>query len=162
MSDEGGSWAPFGPSGDDDPPPSREPATPPESAPPPAEEPVAFAPPVAVPPPPLNWPSPAPVVPEPPPISQWPGPPPQAFGAPRETASNAVASLVLGIVGLVLCPLIASAAAVALGTSAKRQIREDPRLGGSGPATWGVALGWIGIAWGVLIIVALLAGGEPS
>lgn len=138
----------------------------------PVEEPIVepppaqFAPPVAPEQPmtDLEWldsqpPNPVPAAaPEPPPISQWQGAPPQAFGTPKPTASNATASLVLGIVGLVLCPLLASIPAITLGNSAKRQIRENPNLGGSGPATWGVALGWIGLAWGLFVLLVVVLG----
>ncbi len=171
--DDGGTWAPFGPSGDDEEPAPR-PATP-QPEPPPVQEPevqpaappvedlppAAFAPPVAPAPPPtsLNWPAPEPPAPAPPPISTWPGAAPTPYGTPKRTAGNATASLVLGIVGLVMCPLIASAAAIGLGTSAKREIRENPeQLTGESIAKWGVALGWVGVAFGVLGIIAVIAG----
>jgi hypothetical protein len=182
MSDAGG-WAPFGPSGDDeptkpkpepDPPPVTEPQPEPESAPveepPPLEEPppAAFEPPVPqplptlpTPDPQLAWPAPAPTPPpaaEPPPVGTWPPPGPPAYGTPKQMASNATASLVLGIVGLVFCPLIASVAAIALGTSAKREIRENPQLGGEAQASWGIGLGVVGLAFGVIILITIIAG----
>lgn len=182
MSDQGGGWAPFGPGGDDEPPRRTPPPEPePESEPPPSEPPppapipirepepepepepelppaAAFEPPVAPAPSPLSWPEPAPPAPPAPPISTWPGAPPAGYATPKKIPSNATASLVLGIVGLVMCPLIASIPAVALGMSAKREIRENPGLGGDGQATWGIALGWVGIVLTVLVLVLVLLG----
>jgi hypothetical protein len=65
----------------------------------------------------------------------------------------AVASLVLGIFGLVGCPLVASIVAVILGTQARTKIRQDPSLEGDGLARVGVILGWIGIDIAALLIV---------
>jgi hypothetical protein len=195
LSDDEGSWAPFGPSGDDDPPsttppklvPAPDPTPAPESAPapapeeesPPSEPPppelppaAAFEPPVAQPlpslpgldAPALGWPDPDPPAAPPPPaadvppVGTWPPPGPPAFGTPAKVASNATASLVLGVVGLVFCPIIASIAAISLGTSAKKEIRENPGLGGEGMASWGIGLGIVGLAWGVLILVLIAAG----
>lgn len=168
MSDS--SWAPFGPSGDDEEPrrkpePEPAPVEEPEPEPPPVEEPepppepVSFAPPVAPEPPSsaLNWPPPEPPAPPAPPVSAWPGAPPSPYGAKR-TSGNATASLVLGIVGLVMCPVICSIAAIALGRSAKREIAADPQLGGESQATWGIALGWVGVAFGLLVLLLFLAG----
>lgn len=152
MSTDGGSWSPFGPSGgdddEDDPPPASE-----LNWPDPAPAPEPFMPPVAPP-------TPAPV-PVPPPVSHWPGTPPQAYGTPTRLASNATASLVLGIVGLVMCPLIASVPAIILGRNAKREIRAHPHeLSGESQATWGIALGWIGVVLSLLgILIFLLAAG---
>jgi len=69
------------------------------------------------------------------------------------TSGNAVASLVLGIVGLVIFPLVPSILAIVLGRSAKREIQQRPGLGGEGMATAGVVLGWVGVA---LIVVAVV------
>lgn len=142
MNADGGSWAPFGPSGEDAARPSE---------PPPADEPpIAFAPPS---PPVVAWPEPAP-----PPISTWTGPAPAPYGTPRRTAGKATASLVLALVGLVLCPLIASAAAIWLGHSARREIRRRPEeLTGGSQAAWGIALGWVGVALGVVLILLITA-----
>jgi len=63
--------------------------------------------------------------------------------APRKTNGKAVASLVLG---LVWCLGIGSIIALVLGYGAKREI-EDSRgtQEGSGLATAGIVLGWIGV-----------------
>lgn len=153
MSDS--SWAPFGPSGDDEEPP-RQPA--PVEEPEPDPEPVAFEPPIAPPPPAAALDRPAPA-PAPPPVTRWPGPPPQAYGTPTRIAGNATASLVLGIVGLVICPLVASVPAIVLGRRARREIAEHPNeLGGDSQARWGIGLGWVGVAFGVLALLLFALG----
>jgi asparagine N-glycosylation enzyme membrane subunit Stt3 len=70
-----------------------------------------------------------------------------------ETSGKAIASLVLGIGGFVIFPLVLSILAIVFGRQAKREIRERPGLGGAGLATAGIVLGWVGVA---LIVVAVL------
>jgi hypothetical protein len=74
-----------------------------------------------------------------------------AYG--RRTDGQAVASMVLGIAGLVLCPLICSIIAIVLGNQAKTRIAHDPSLDGEGMAKAGVIMGWIGVGLGILGIV---------
>jgi magnesium-transporting ATPase (P-type) len=86
------------------------------------------------------------------------GYPPGSVGSLGRTSGLAVASLVLGIVGLVAIPLVASIAAIVLGRNAQRDIARDPRLEGEGFATAGIMLGWIGVGLvllGVLLIIGL-------
>ena len=64
-------------------------------------------------------------------------------------------SLVLGILGLIICPIVCSPLAIMYGRRAKDEIRSRG-LGGEGMASAGVILGWIGIALtalGVLIVI---------
>jgi hypothetical protein len=63
-----------------------------------------------------------------------------------ETSGKAIASLVLGVGGFVIFPLVLSILAIVFGRSAKREIAERPGLGGAGLATAGIVLGWIGVA----------------
>jgi hypothetical protein len=56
---------------------------------------------------------------------------PTAAARPR-TSGAAIASLVLGIVGLFAIPLITSIAAIFLGRRAQREIAESPGLSGEG------------------------------
>jgi Domain of unknown function (DUF4190) len=75
----------------------------------------------------------------------------------RVTNGSAIASLVLGIAGLVIFPLIAPIALV-FGYRARREIAERGEEGG-GLATAGIILGWIGTALlvlGVVIVVLVL------
>ncbi|MGY4642285.1 DUF4190 domain-containing protein [Cellulomonas sp. URHB0016] len=66
--------------------------------------------------------------------------------------SLGVWSLVLGILGMVLCGLFTGIPAVIVGSSAKRAVAEGEANNG-GLATAGVILGWIGIGLSVLGIV---------
>jgi hypothetical protein len=88
----------------------------------------------------------------------------QPYGAMRRTEGLAVASLVLGIAGFVVCPLICSVLAIIFGLQAKTKIRQDPSLQGEGMAQAGFILGIIGLAVGaiVLIIVIIAAANSDS
>jgi hypothetical protein len=67
---------------------------------------------------------------------------------------------VLGILGIVCCPIVPSIIAIILGGKSKRNIAASGgTLGGEGLAKVGVILGWVGIALGVLGIVLGLIGG---
>lgn len=75
----------------------------------------------------------------------------------RRTEGSAIAALVMGILGIVGCPLILSIPAIIVGNQARNKIRHDPTLEGEGMARAGVILGWIGIAlFAVGALVALL------
>jgi hypothetical protein len=86
--------------------------------------------------------------PAPPPAGQWAAPPRKAEGA--------VASLVLGILGVLICQLCAP---VAWGMGRKAEQLVDASggtLAGRGEATAGKILGMIGTAFLVLIIVGII------
>ena len=89
---------------------------------------------------------------------------PPAYGAPRRTEGLAVASLVLGIAGFIVCPLVCSVLAIVFGTQAKNRVRQDPSLQGEGMAQAGFILGIIGLALGavVLLIVIIAAANNSS
>jgi hypothetical protein len=76
-------------------------------------------------------------------------------GAVQRTSGYAIASLVLGIAGFFVFPVIPSILAVVFGQKAKDEIRANPSIGGDGLATAGLVLGWIGI---VLTALALVVG----
>jgi len=80
---------------------------------------------------------------------------PTAVAARPRTSGAAIASLVLGIVGLFVIPLITSIAAIFLGRRAQREIAENPGLSGEGLAKAGVVLGWIGVA---LMVAGIIVG----
>jgi hypothetical protein len=73
-----------------------------------------------------------------------------------ETSGKAIASLVLGIGGFVIFPVVLSILAIVFGRSAKREIAERPGLGGGGLATAGIVLGWIGVALTVVAVLFVL------
>jgi hypothetical protein len=83
----------------------------------------------------------------------WPG-----YGyAPPHTSGLAIASLVLGLIGWMLCG-VGSVIAIVLGYIARNQIKQSwGRETGSGMATAGIILGFIGLAlWMALFIAGLL------
>ncbi len=73
----------------------------------------------------------------------------------------AIISLVAGILGISLFPIVGSIVAVITGYMAKNEIRDSAgTLGGDGLATAGLVLGWAGIALtviGLCIFGALVA-----
>ena len=73
----------------------------------------------------------------------------------QRTDGRAVASLVLGILGFVVLPVVPSVIAIWLGVSAKRRISSDPRLTGEGLATAGIILGVVELVLFALGVVAL-------
>lgn len=78
----------------------------------------------------------------------------QQFPPPQRTSGYAIASLVLGIAGFVVCPLIPSILAIIFASKAQDEIRTSPNVGGDGFATAGKVLGWIGVGL-VLLAIAL-------
>jgi uncharacterized membrane protein len=88
-----------------------------------------------------------------------------AHASAGETSGKAIASLVLGIGGFLIFPVVLSILAIVFGRSAKREIAERPGLGGAGLATAGIVLGWIGVALtviAVLFVVLLVAASTGS
>jgi uncharacterized Zn finger protein (UPF0148 family) len=74
-----------------------------------------------------------------------------------ETSGMAIASLVLGIAGWTLLPVIGSILAIILGYMARNEIRQRPdELGGEGLALAGIVLGWLMI--GAAVLMACLGG----
>jgi hypothetical protein len=74
------------------------------------------------------------------------------YRGPLQNAPGAVASLVLGIVGVLFCGVILGIIAIVKSNEARRY-RDDPRYTGQGMATAGLVLGIIGI---VIHSIALL------
>ena len=71
-------------------------------------------------------------------------------------APGAVASMVLGTIGLVFFGVILGIIAIVKANAAKKLIASNPRYGGSGFATAGLVLGIIDLAAFVLILVVKL------
>jgi uncharacterized protein DUF4190 len=85
----------------------------------------------------------------------------------QTSSGKATASLVLGILGLVFCPLVCSVLALVFGYQARNEIEgSGGRISGRGSATAGIVLGWIGVAicavFVILVVIGLLAGDSSS
>jgi Domain of unknown function (DUF4190) len=90
------------------------------------------------------------------------------------SSGKATAALVLGIVGLVFCPLVCSVLALVFGYQARKEIDgSGGRIGGRGSAIAGIVLGWVGLViWGLLVLLGVIGaivddgtssgGGEPA
>jgi hypothetical protein len=86
---------------------------------------------------------------------QWYGPPPgyPPYSMPQRTNGMAIASLVLGILWIYW---IGSVLALVFGYIARNQIKERGEAGG-GMALAGIILGWVGIGFLALALVAGVA-----
>jgi hypothetical protein len=80
----------------------------------------------------------------------------------RQTSTLAVISLVTGILGWTLLPLLGTIAAIITGHMARGEIRRMPdRLEGDGMALAGLILGWVAvIGWliGLVLVFAVFGG----
>ena len=80
----------------------------------------------------------------------------------RQTSSLAIVSLVSGILGWTLVPLIGTIVAIVTGHMARKEIRNSGgNLEGDGLAVGGLVLGWLAAAlWviGIAIFVLFLGG----
>jgi len=75
----------------------------------------------------------------------------------RDTSSLAIASLIAGILGWTLLPLLGSIVAIITGHMARSEIRRAPdRLQGDGLAVGGLVLGYAAVLMGVLAIMIFL------
>ncbi|MCL6619365.1 DUF4190 domain-containing protein [Thermomonas hydrothermalis] len=74
----------------------------------------------------------------------------------RQTSPLAIVSLVAGILGWTLLPVLGSVVAVVCGHLARAEIRRSPQtLEGDGLALAGLILGYLALALMVLAIVAI-------
>ena len=72
----------------------------------------------------------------------------------------AIAAMVMGICGLVICPLILSIPAIVFGAIAMRDIDRNPeRLDGKGMAIAGLVTGIVGTTLSVILIIVAIAIG---
>lgn len=112
----------------------------------------------------FSSPAPADAASRPPPGDRWQTAPPSqptgqyaAAPVPGRKADGAVAALILGIVGIVLCQILAPFA-WAMGSKAQRLVdASGGTLGGRGEATAGKILGIIGTVFLIVWIVVLIA-----
>jgi hypothetical protein len=82
-----------------------------------------------------------------------------SYGPPAVQHPQAIIAMVLGILGLAVCPLI-GIAAIVLGNKARKEIDAAPgQFAGRGMATAGFVLGIISVAFTVLLILLLVVGG---
>lgn len=90
-----------------------------------------------------------------------PGPPMYPGAAIPPAPGSATTALVLGILGIVLCPLLLSIPAWIVGAQARREARALPGQPGYGNANAGFILGIVGtVIWGLIIAlyVVILLG----
>ena len=76
--------------------------------------------------------------------------------AAQRTSGYAIASLILGIAGFFVFPIVPSILAVVFGQKARKELRRDPTLGGEGLATGGIVLGWVGLALTAIGLIFVL------
>jgi hypothetical protein len=96
----------------------------------------------------------------PPPPAAPPPPPGYGYGegAPVRNDGKAVASLVCGLVGLVLAGIILGIVAIVFGVQSRKAIdASGGQLKGRGMATAGLVLGIIDIVTNAVIVIALIA-----
>jgi hypothetical protein len=81
-------------------------------------------------------------------------------GGATQTNGMAVASLVMGIIGIIVCPIIFGVLAIIFGFIARSQIEASRgRQSGAGMAVAGIVLGFVGIPLGCLVGVLMAAMG---
>jgi hypothetical protein len=70
-----------------------------------------------------------------------------------QTSGMAVASLIMGILGWTVLPLLGSILAIVFGYSARNEIRQRPgELEGEGMAVAGLVLGWLMVGASILLL----------
>ena len=83
--------------------------------------------------------------------------PPPPNGTPAPTSTLSLTSLIMGIIGWVILPIVGAIIAVITGHLARKEIREsNGLLGGEGMATAGLVLGYSNIALGICGCLALI------
>jgi hypothetical protein len=80
------------------------------------------------------------------------------YYGPRINAPGAVASLVLGIIGLVFCGVVLGPLAIWQASTARSTISRDPMYGGGGMAIAGLVLGIIALIMGVFVLISFMIG----
>lgn len=81
---------------------------------------------------------------------------PDPYGPPAQAPGSATTALVLGILGIVLCPLVLSIPAWIVGKNARDEAEQLPGRPGWGNANAGYVLGIIGTVLGIVLVVAMV------
>jgi hypothetical protein len=77
---------------------------------------------------------------------------------PLPTSGLATVSMITGILGFVMFPVVCSIIAIVTGYQARKETRSvPPRASGDGMATAGIVMGWIQIGLAVVGVCCLLA-----
>lgn len=74
----------------------------------------------------------------------------------QQHSTLAIISLVAGILGWTVLPLVGSIVAIVTGHMARSEIRRDPLLAGDALAVVGLVLGWVAVTAVLLAIGAFL------
>jgi hypothetical protein len=69
-----------------------------------------------------------------------------------QTSGKALAALLFGVAGLFVAPVVCSIVAVVLGHSAQAEFEQHSALEGRWMATTGMALGYVGIVLGAVVL----------
>lgn len=77
---------------------------------------------------------------------------------PARTSNSAIACLVLGLASLLCLGLLAGIPAVIYGHMLLSKMNKDSLLPGRGMVIAGLILGYLGIAWSILIIIPIILG----
>jgi hypothetical protein len=84
-------------------------------------------------------------------------PPPVAYPAAPKSCGLATASLICGLLGLVLCGFITGVPAIICGHMAATRIRNSGgTLGGAGAAKWGLITGYVGTILSILLSIGII------
>ncbi len=83
--------------------------------------------------------------------------PPPPLPGPQTNHPRAIASLVCGIIGIVVLPMILGIVAIILGYRARNEIRAQPeKYKGDGMALSGLVLGGLDLVGAVLLLSGLM------
>jgi len=75
-----------------------------------------------------------------------------------QMSQAARSSLVLGLIGLAVLPIVFSIPAIVMSLRARRELAANPALHGRDSAGWGLAMGIIGTVLGILLIAMVVLG----
>ncbi len=92
--------------------------------------------------------------------------PAQVYVAQPQTDSNALVSLILGLLSIVAFSILTGVPAIILGNNARKNIRASGgRLTGDGLAVAGIIMGWVSVGFaviGILLVIIFVLGALSS